>query len=278
MAQFRGTVWPGIVVPEPPVPRYEVALLADELVVWRTGPDFREEALGKLPIEVAVRELVALDTASPSEVLRFVQQFGFIDANRNRQVASSTLFVFGFLPAVSPDVWTTDSASAQLQAWLHPGDNVNKRFVASALHFHAVSRYLLEAKHCALYLLGDDNAYTDVNLVGEEPPASTFIDVMNARLDRFHVRLVETDDDDAFMLGADLIDVLYLQLANLIAERGEFHRCPICANRFRRQRGRAQHDQHRTQGGLMYCSANCANTASTRAYRARKKSTKGTST
>jgi hypothetical protein len=114
---------------------------------------------------------------------------------------------------------------------------------ASALHVREAARYLLEAQECARFLLGLPNAFYEQSLIDvarererrlrdpDAPPiddaswvessaAGIFKEIMNERLTWFHVRLIdERTDRDAVHTGADLIDVLYLQLANLIVQR-----------------------------------------------------------
>jgi hypothetical protein len=70
-----------------------------------------------------------------------------------------------------------------------------------------------------------------------------------------------------------LYSILALELFNHICEEASYHVCANepCGHLFVRQRGRAQHGQHRTKG-VKYCSADCARAQAQRVYRRRKRS------
>lgn len=70
-----------------------------------------------------------------------------------------------------------------------------------------------------------------------------------------------------------LFGVLCLQIADFIAEKATVRKCEneSCGQWFSRQSGRAEYGQHRTTGKLMYCSASCARTQGSRAWRRRKR-------
>lgn len=77
--------------------------------------------------------------------------------------------------------------------------------------------------------------------------------------------------DDLWADGIGTWNLCCLQLFNHIAENARYRVCnnEACQRLFVRQEGRAVHRQHRTSG-VKYCSAACARSQASRAYRRRK--------
>ncbi len=277
MAQFRGTVWPGVPLPEPWIYRPEVHVVG-ECLVWPNPlqgqglSDYAGDA-SALPPELAIRELLALETRDTDAVLAFVRRYGWIQvAARMDRFLNDPFHAAGLFEQRLMGDWggptSDDLASAGLSC--APDE------VASVVHLETAGRLLAEAQWCARVQLGDPDVelgqLRDVDIEG------VYRHLMNLNLRHFVVRLVrpEVSIDNTFAgVETDLVDALFCQLVNLLIETTEYHRCPICATHFVRQRGRAKHGQHKLAGGVMYCSAGCANTASTRAYRARQRLEKG---
>jgi len=76
--------------------------------------------------------------------------------------------------------------------------------------------------------------------------------------------------------GPTLFGFLCLQIADHIASGATLRQCQneSCGQWFSRQSGRAEYGQHRTRGVLLYCSASCARTQGSRAWRRRKRAEK----
>jgi hypothetical protein len=75
--------------------------------------------------------------------------------------------------------------------------------------------------------------------------------------------------------GPTLFGFLCLQIADHIARGATLRQCKntSCGRWFSRQSGRAEYNQHRTSG-VIYCSASCARTQGSRAWRRRKRAEK----
>jgi hypothetical protein len=65
-------------------------------------------------------------------------------------------------------------------------------------------------------------------------------------------------------------DVLAIELAKFLAENAAVKHCERCGALFVRQTGRARHNQHRTTGGVRYCTLACSQAAQSKAYRDRR--------
>ena len=250
---FRGKVWPGSIVEEPAIIQWEVRKVGDFFIWLKSG----HSGGRALPSELVIRELLRLDTTNEIAVERFLNSYGWIDGYRKERDPKKFDRMFG--QQIAPDT-NRDVGSPLFTYYMGLTESGDEEF--RILPISSSARFLLEAQECAKYLASDP-ALPSALKTDLEVRA-----VMNSRLEHFHVKIeLDGDDEDR---TADLIDGLYIQLVNLLVDRGGLHRCPNCDTAFVRQRGRARHGQFRAEG-VMYCSTSCSNTASTRAYRARQR-------
>jgi hypothetical protein len=271
MSRFRGTLWPGVPLPEPAVEQLLPELEGNEIVYRRcdTGRMATE-----LPVELVTRELLMVDPRDPGAVLAFLETYGPIRTRADRYRWSR--------PRVGLDDLDLEQAADAAEAWDPYASSLARNEVIDSIPVVAAGRLLGEVRWCASWLVG---------LVGHDVEQHAFQRFMNRGLMHFAPRVIDDDDCSDFRLvdrttgdaweismvddfdrgGHDLIDCLYGQLANLVLDGGSFRTCPICDSSFVRQRGRARQGQYRVAAGVTYCSVSCSNTASSRAYRARKR-------
>lgn len=204
----------------------------------------------EVPDELAIRELLDVDTDDDEQVRAFVESFGVVDAFLDEQADDESM-----VGVVALKLW-----GVQLLA----------------RHHLAVQRGEPTAGVWHDFNEGSNFAVSD-----EASAALAFASRVTQGLREFTVRL---EFEGAVTLGgheldetwgqpwADLHAALCLQIYNLWVEDLPVKTCALCGRSFVRQRGRSEQGQYRTTG-VMFCSKNCARAQANRVYRKRKKGT-----
>ena len=250
---FRPTVWPGFVVPAPPVPRVPVERTDAGYLLYFGA---REDAA--LPEDLFLRELLALDTDDMEAVVGFLGDFGVINI-------PYTGMPLRFEAAEPPEAERLTTHVGEAALYLLTAQMLSRHWMAWTAGEDIATPWkahvLLRNQFRGGSADDDYNAWW------------LFTQCINAGLRRYHVR-VELPVTDTFVFGAPelgLYSALCLQVANAMAEGATWRRCQNepCGTPFIRQRGRADDGQFRTKG-VVYCSKSCARAQAERERRRRK--------
>ena len=243
-------------------------------------------------------ELAALDLDDKKAILAFVQRYGVLGVAHER--FSFFRELPGFSTVVQPALaaaWPTRQFEQTEEDYLElRGDSANSSLVETLEEFRFGARCLRDLTEAARIAELDEqpeqaewltvSPHTLESLVYNElldqqivlEPREVAIDiflryVLNDGLRPFHPRVHYVGQDPVKTLEAlSLYAVCCLEIFNHLQEHAKYLRCAnaTCQRVFVRQRGRAQHGQHRSRG-VKYCSRECARAQSQRQYRNRQK-------
>ena len=298
---FPITLWPGVPVPEPEVPR------------WDDGPRFEA-----LPAEFVLQQLAALElgdrpAGTEPAVQEFLRHWGVImrpfpnrwsvDAARPQQVAPSgddalwrdagegdvdarrslmQMAAMNEAASSQPDAadawcWLR-TAQALVETWLRWYRDDYVRPAWEGLPW--AQEVFTDAR--AREVFGEESGIgksIQAWPTDEEVAWQDFATWLNRGLSAWPMHatvrtdhpLFGPDHDHGKPRSPDLYAACCIQLANLISEQLPPHRCAneTCGQAFILQRGGAAQGQYRTVG-VLYCSPGCQRAQAQREYRRRK--------
>ncbi len=261
MPELRAThrdplVWPGDPVPVPPVPVWDIRVHEEHWVELVGAPRQVE-----LPADFYLKEMSARRPQTREQVVDFVAQWGRVaDLDWRdrplgevwmRQIAEQNALADGRLPRgkflnlermrIAEKVGlSTAHAYAMKQRVVHIAE-IEDRFEA------------------ANWMAGRFTERQD-GVERDQVIWDLFAEQLNAALSAFQVRINIGGARSVVLPELTAYSVSALQMANDLATRAVLRRCEneVCPNVFTRQRGRAEHGQHRTVGKLKYCDKYCA--------------------
>jgi hypothetical protein len=240
-------------------------------------------------------ELIQLDLADAQAIFRFVQRFGLLG------VAYEHFALFRSIPGLSTAVlpglawsWPSERFNQTREAYLERrGDGPNSTLVETLDEFRFGARVLRDLVTAvkisdldeppasliwesipekALGVKRAELADYGIELDTRAEAVDLFLrGVLADGLRPFHPRVIYAELEAAEdVMGAPLYAVCCLELFNHLAEHANVKVCAneSCRRVFVRQRGRAEHGQHRTRG-IKFCSSHCARAQAQREYRRR---------
>lgn len=274
--RFRPTLWPGTVVPTPPLRPFADAQVEGDWIVWPPGTSW-ESAPVQLPADFYLRELMELQADDLEAAVGLYRSYGnLFDFDREELNLKSYDDDYmakvdaipdgpeGMRGGVHRDLVKLHIETAQraIRTWLAcQREGGLEELVAQDV----TKEHLAEIREASGHDVADSLDKFEELLIGVR--LSDLETVVNAALGKFSIGIRELAHR-----WPTIYSVSFLQLYNHMVEGAVAHRCAseTCQRLFVRQRGRAEYGQYRTEG-VKYCSRECARAQAQRELRRRRK-------
>lgn len=232
---FPASLWPGSPIPDAPVIRGQGVVTNEGGVHWSGKP----WTWALIPPELALRELLNLDTASSEGVMSFMNTHGAV-ADRPREDGRGD--------------WPPVSTIGAAQWLLGETQQIVRHWVA----------FMADDFVAPIWYQADRLIDRDRKRVTNDEAGAWmhFAGHLNDGLVPFHAHVTVRSSHMRLEVGGpqvDLVSALCLQVYNLAVEGLPPKRCQneTCGQLFIRQRGGAKAGQYR-RTGVQYCTPNCA--------------------
>ncbi len=285
--RFRPTLWPGTVVPPPPLRPFEGVAVHGDWITWPVAPSHGQPEV-RLPQDFYLRELLELQADDLEAVAELMRSYGALS-----DLSLDDLDLSDF----------DDEDQARLTALADYRDDRGPiRNHRGGIHRDLVWLYIEAAQRAVSTFLAcqRDNGLEELvapninegylSMIREANPQDQDSEPWPRSLKHLEEVLIDNEVLELksclakalnrFSIGIGGLDersptiysVSFLQLYNHLAEGAVARRCAneTCLRAFVRQRGRAAYDQHRTVG-VKYCSRGCARAQAQRQLRRRRK-------
>ncbi|MFF0415318.1 hypothetical protein ACFYUY_33395 [Kitasatospora sp. NPDC004745] len=283
--RFRPTLWPGTVIPAPPLrpfgPR-EIAVEGD-WITWRIK-DSRGTETSHLPSDFYLRELMDLSADDLDGVAETFSTYGMLfdldgrDLNLNDYDEPERQAIVE-LTRLDPcdDPWLGGVHRDLVKVHLQTAQEAVATWLACQREGgleELVEPEVTDEKLAFFHAQNPDSPPWPHSLdhlrdVLIDFRLTSFDSILESALSRFSIGVSGLADRNP-----TIYSVAFLQLYNHLAEEASVRRCANdnCGRNFVRQRGRAEYGQHRTTG-VKYCSRECARAQAQRDLRRRRRAT-----
>jgi hypothetical protein len=235
--------------------------------------------MAQVPPEVYLRQFRDADAADLDALaelcslgymrtLNFARPYADLPIHTNAQWERALAELGRLQPRWEP--WWGDERQRE-EVWnRHSGFPVHAAEVA--IRVRAMQR---ATDHLLRHYAGEPTAPAWRDCTDEGKAWRQFVDIVNAALGEFHVRVevggVGVPEDTLGGLYPTLYEVAMLQLVNDLATEETFRQCAneTCQRTFVRQLGRSRY--YSRAAGVRYCSRTCANQQTQREYYRRKR-------
>jgi hypothetical protein len=283
--RFRPTLWPGNVVPTPPIRSVPRAAVRGDWIVWPPG---QAGAEAELPPDFYLREMLDVEADDLEAVAGLMRAYGplcdlelteldltdyepeerhkladladYPDAGDSLKSARGGIhrdLVRLFIESIQRATRTYLSCQSDggLEELVAPNINDEYLNMMRQLNSDLPTPWPTSLEHLRKLLIEEELGHLQYAL--------------GAALSRFSVGFGDLEDR-----WPSIYSVSFLQLYNHVAEGSTARRCAneTCRRAFVRQRGRAEYAQYRTDG-VKYCSRECARAQAQRQLRRRRKLT-----
>ncbi len=269
-SRLRITTWPSAPVPVPDIEvNPDVRVLGERLYfgasVHLPRPERRQP-----PDQLYLFELADLDLSDVEAVAELCRTLGPIAPLRRKDD----------LPQLAPGFWEGVLVRHSMRygrTW-EPVSAADEDFIGGEPHVDEIT-YRVRVlrgltRHLQAHVAGAPVADAWPDCDSDYEAWDRFSRFTEAALSPFRVRIVMDVGDPDFNIGEPrpaLYSIAALQMFNDFVEQVDFRTCAAekCGRTFVRQRGRSQF--YSRTGGVLYCSASCANSQAQREWRRRQR-------
>ncbi|WP_433355584.1 hypothetical protein ACQP25_17125 [Microtetraspora malaysiensis] len=280
--RLRITLWPGTVVPTPPLRPWSEVEVDGDWIVWPVGGGTKAEPR-ELPPDFYMRELLELSPDDVEAAADLMRTYGKLFDLDNAELSESLLFDAADELQDIPDqgiLWDAHSvrgihrgivalhleaAQEAVRTWLACQDEGG---LEELVEPHITDEWLQKLRQQNTDRDREwPESLDELRKFAISERISDLRETINSALSRFSIGLGDLSDRDP-----TIYSVSFLQLYNHLAEGMPIKHCANepCPVRFARQRGTAEYGYHRTQG-VKYCSRGCARAQAQRELRRRRR-------